>query len=181
MEERIACAGFGGQGVMAIGQMLTYASMIENRNVSWYPSYGPEMRGGTATCSVVVSDSAVGSPVVADASAAIVMNRPSLDKYEPLMKKGGKLFVNSSLTDREVERTDIDVYKIPANELANELGSLRVANMVMLGAFLEVTKLNSEDSIKEAFKAVFGEHRMNLWDLNQKALQKGAEAAKKQM
>ena len=97
------------------------------------------------------------------------------------MKKGGKLFVNSSLTDREVERTDIDVYKIPANELANELGSLRVANMVMLGAFLEVTKLNSEDSIKEAFKAVFGEHRMNLWDLNQKALQKGAEAAKKQM
>src|SRR5690606_15420906 len=111
-------------------QLLTYAGMIENKNVSWLPSYGPEMRGGTANCGVVVSAEAVGSPVVINPTSAIVMNRPSLDKFEPAIVEGGKLFINSSLIDRKSTRDDIEVYYVPANEIANELGNMRVANMV---------------------------------------------------
>src|SRR5690554_2587179 len=107
MEERIVVAGFGGQGVMAIGQLLTYSGMIEDKRVSWLPSYGPEMRGGTANCSVIIADEAVGSPVVVDPTSAIVMNLPSLDKFEPTVVPGGKLFVNSSLIDKKSTREDI--------------------------------------------------------------------------
>ena len=140
MEERIIIAGFGGQGVMALGQLLTYSGMIEDRKVSWLPSYGPEMRGGTANCNVIVSSDKVGSPVVVEATSSIMMNRPSLDKFEESMVAGGKLFINSSLIDRKTKRDDLDAYYIPANDIANELGNPRVANMVMLGAFLEATK-----------------------------------------
>src|SRR5699024_10445482 len=112
MEERIVVAGFGGQGVMALGQLLTYSGMIEEKSVSWLPSYGPEMRGGTANCNVIVSDSAVGSPVVVEPTSAIMMNRPSLDKFEDTIVAGGKLFINSSLIDRKCTREDIDVYYI---------------------------------------------------------------------
>lgn len=178
MEERIVVAGFGGQGVMAIGQLLTYAGMIENRHVSWLPSYGPEMRGGTANCNVIVSDEPIGAPVIEEANAAIVMNKPSLDKFENNVLKGGKLFINSSLIDKKVERDDIDVYYIPANEIANELGNDRVANMVILGAYLEATKLVKEESVLEAFTKVFGENKAHLLPLNKEAIEKGREAAK---
>lgn len=180
MEERIVVAGFGGQGVMAIGQLLTYAGMIENRHVSWLPSYGPEMRGGTANCNVIISDESIGAPVIEEASAVIVMNKPSLDKFEDDVIKGGKLFINSSLIDKKAVRNDIDVYYIPANEIANKLGNDRVANMVILGAYLEATKLVKEESVLEAFTKVFGENKAHLLPLNKEAIEKGMEAAKEQ-
>ncbi|NBI07757.1 2-oxoacid:acceptor oxidoreductase family protein [Senegalia massiliensis] len=178
MQERVIMAGFGGQGVMSIGQLLTYAGMIENKNVSWLPSYGPEMRGGTANCNVMVSDTNIGSPIVTEATAAIVMNRPSLDKFEKDIVKDGNLLINSSLIDREVERDDLKAYYIPANEIANELGNSRVANMVMLGAYLELTNAVKIESILEAFKKVFGESKSHLIPINKEALEKGAEIIK---
>ena len=181
MEERLTIAGFGGQGVMAIGQLLTYAGMIEDKHVSWLPSYGPEMRGGTANCSVVISSKAVGSPVVVDASAVIVMNKPSLDKFEASVVEDGKLFINSSLIDRKINRNDIEVYYIPANDIANELGNGKVANMVMLGAYLQATKTVKFTSIIEAFIKVFGEDKAKLIPINKKALEKGAERVKEKM
>ena len=180
MEERIIIAGFGGQGVMALGQLLTYSGMIEDKKVSWLPSYGPEMRGGTANCNVIVSTDEVGSPVVVESTASIMMNRPSLDKFEDSMVPGGKIFINSSLIDRKTTREDVDAYYIPANEIANELGNPRVANMVMLGAFLEATKAVKVDSVlNEAFTAVFGENRAHLMPINKEALERGAALARK--
>ncbi len=181
MEERVIMAGFGGQGVMAMGQLLTYAGMLENKHVSWLPSYGPEMRGGTANCSVVVSTAEVGSPVVVNPTTAIVMNKPSLDKFESSIVKGGKLFINSSLVDRKSDRKDIEVYYIPANEIANQLGNMRVANMVMLGAYVEVSKTVSLESILQGFTKVFGEDKAHLLPLNKQALEKGAEVVKRQL
>src|SRR5699024_3264322 len=178
MEERIIAAGFGGQGVMALGQLLTYGGMVEDKNVSWLPSYGPEMRGGTANCDVVISDVPVGSPVVTEATSVLVLNKPSLDKFESIVKPGGKLFINSSLIEERSSREDIDVYYILANDIANELGNGRVANMAMLGAYIEATNIVNVESIYEAFPKVFGEHRAHLLPINQEALEKGAEAVK---
>ena len=176
MEERVIVAGFGGQGVMSMGQLLTYSGMIENKNVSWLPSYGPEMRGGTANCNVIVSDGLIGSPIVTEATTTIAMNRPSLDKFEKDTISGGKLLINSSLIDKKATRDDVEVYYIPCNDIALELGNTKVANMVMLGAYLELTKAVKFDSIIEAFKKVFGESKAHLIPLNQNALEKGAEA-----
>lgn len=181
MEERIIIAGFGGQGVMAMGQLLTYAGMIEDKQVSWLPSYGPEMRGGTANCSVIISSEDVGSPVVIDSNTAIVMNKPSLDKFEDSVLKGGKLFINSSLIDDKAERDDIEVYYIPANDIADELGNIRVANMVMLGAYLESANTVEVESILKAFTKVFGEDKKHLLPINKKAIKKGREVIKEQL
>ncbi|WP_026894740.1 2-oxoacid:acceptor oxidoreductase family protein [Clostridiisalibacter paucivorans] len=178
MDERIIIAGFGGQGVMAMGQLLTYSGMIEDKNVAWLPSYGPEMRGGTANCNVLISDEPIGAPVVTEATAAVVMNLPSLDKFEKDVVPGGKLFINSSLIDKKCSRDDIDVYYVPVNDLANDLGNAKVANMVMLGAFLELTNAVKVDSILEAFKKVFGENKSHLLPINEKALEKGASVVK---
>ncbi|GFN36503.1 2-oxoacid:acceptor oxidoreductase family protein [Tepidimicrobium xylanilyticum] len=181
MEERLIIAGFGGQGVMAMGQLLTYAGMIEGKHVSWLPSYGPEMRGGTANCSVIISTEPVGSPVVVNSTTAIVMNKPSLDKFESGVNKGGKLFINSSLIEQKSNRDDIEAYYIPANEIADELGNMRVANMVMLGAYLEVSKIVDIKSVLEGFTKVFGENRAHLIPINKEALERGAQVARKQM
>ena len=182
MEERIVVAGFGGQGVMALGQLLTFSGMTEDKYVSWLPSYGPEMRGGTANCNVIISEEAVGSPLVTESTSAIVMNRPSLDKFEPTVKVGGKLFINTSIIDRKAKREDIDIFYIPANEVANELGNARIANMVMLGAFLEATKVVGVDTVLDkAFFAVFGEGKQHLLPINKEALEEGAKLARKQM
>jgi len=176
---RVICAGFGGQGVMSMGQLLTYAGMIEGKEVSWLPSYGPEMRGGTANCSVTVSDKPVGSPVISgDATCAIVMNLPSLEKFESEVKPGGKILVNSSLIERKVERKDVDVYYIPANDIALELGNPKVANMIMLGAYLQTEPTVEVDSILEAFKKVFGPSKEKFIPVNKDALEKGANSVK---
>ena len=180
MEQKVIMAGFGGQGVMAIGRLLAYAGMIEGKNVTWMPSYGPEMRGGTANCAVVVSEEEVGSPLISkDGTAAIVMNLPSMTKFEKELIPDGKLIINSSLINVEPTRKDLDVYYIEANELAAELGNSKVANMVMLGAYLEITKAVDVESVLNAFVKVFGEDKSELVPLNKEALMKGAQAAKK--
>lgn len=177
--EKIICAGFGGQGVMSMGQLITYAGMLEEKQVSWLPSYGPEMRGGTANCSVIVADTPIGSPIITnDATCAIVMNLPSLVKFEKDIEAGGKIFVNSSLIDKKVAREDIKAYYIPANEIAFDLGNPKVANMVMLGAMLEVNKTVDVNSVLEAFKKVFGPTKEKFVPLNAQALEKGAEAVR---
>jgi len=177
--ERVICAGFGGQGVMSMGQLLSYAGMIEGKHVSWLPSYGPEMRGGTANCNVTVSDAPIGSPIIAhNATAAIVMNLPSLIKFEGELENGGMMLINSSLIDRKPERDDIKAYCVPANEIAVEIGNGKVANMVMLGAYLELTKVVKVETIIEALKKVFGPSKEHLIPLNEEALKKGAEAVR---
>jgi len=177
--EKIISAGFGGQGVMSLGMLITYAGMVENKEVSWLPSYGPEMRGGTANCSVIVSDEKVGSPIITnDATTAVIMNLPSLEKFEKDVAPGGKIFINSSLITKKVERDDVDVYYIPCNEIAVELGNPKIANMVMLGAFLAVTELVKDDSVVEAFKKVFGPSKEKFIPLNVEAIKRGQEAVK---
>ena len=165
---RVICAGFGGQGVMSMGQLLTYAGMLEGKEVSWLPSYGPEMRGGTANCAVTVSDKPVGSPVITDdATCAVIM------KFANDVVPGGHILVNSSLIDTKVERDDVDVTYIPANELAAEIGMPKVANMIMLGACLKVTEAVDIASVLQAFLKVFGERKSKFIPINREALQKG--------
>ncbi len=169
----IIIAGFGGQGVLVMGQMITYAGMIEDKAVSWFPSYGPEQRGGTCNCSVVVSDEEIGSPLVTVPSTAIVMNAPSFDRFAPKVGSGGLLLYNSSLINKKSERNDIRVIGVPANEIADELGNARVANMVLLGTFLEATNLVKTESIEAALKEVLSERHHHLIPLNMQALERG--------
>lgn len=177
MENKIICAGFGGQGVMSMGQLLAYAGMIEGKNVSWLPSYGPEMRGGTANCAVTVSDEEISSPIITnDADVAIIMNLPSLLKFENDVKPGGKIFINSSLITKKVERTDVDVHYIDANELAKEIGNAKAANLVMLGALLKSMSIVDIEAILEAFKKVFGPSKEKFIPQNRDALVKGGES-----
>lgn len=178
MKHEIIIAGFGGQGVLLLGQMLAYAGMIEGKQVSWMPSYGPEMRGGTANCTVVLSDGEVGSPVVSHPTSLIVMNRPSLDKFEPMLRPEGLLFLNKSLIDRGAQREDINVYEVRATEIADELGSGRVANMVMLGAFTQITGVVSFETLETVLKKVLPEHRHNLIPLNLQAIERGSQEVK---
>lgn len=179
INEKIIFAGFGGQGVMLMGQLITYAGMFENKEVSWLPSYGPEMRGGTANCNVCVSDEAIASPVISfNATTGVMMNLPSLDKFEPEVIPGGRLLINSSLIEKKSERTDVDVYYIPANEIAVELGNAKAANMVMLGAYLELTKVVEPASVIKALEKIFGSAKAHLIPLNEKALERGAELVK---
>lgn len=174
-------AGFGGQGIMAIGKILAYAGMIENKEVSWLPSYGPEMRGGTANCCTIVSDKPIGSPIITDdATSAIIMNLPSLDKFEKDVVPGGVIIVNSSLIEKKVQRTDVKTYYVKANEIAAEVGNAKAANMVMLGAYLELFKPVSRETALKAFLKVFGEDKAKLLPLNEKALEAGANAVKNQ-
>jgi len=174
---QILAAGFGGQGVMSLGMILTYAGMLERRKVSWMPSYGPEMRGGTANCSVMISDRPIGSPIVTEPNILIVMNKPSLARFEPAVVSGGLIMVNSSLIDTDVERDDVEVLKITANDLAEELGNAKVANVVMLGALIEAKSPVSFDSVVRSLKEVFKGGKEKLIDLNVKALEKGRSAA----
>ena len=174
MLEQNIFAGFGGQGVLLMGQLLAYAGMLEDKEVSWLPSYGPEMRGGTANCSVVVSDSPVASPIVTMATTVVAMNRPSLDKFEDSVLPDGKLFINSSIIDKKSDRGDVEVYYVPCNEIAEELGNPRVANMVMLGDYIEKTKCVDFESVLQALLYKLGEKKAHLIPLNREALNKGA-------
>ena len=179
MTQQIICAGFGGQGALLLGQMLTYAGMIENKYVSWLPSYGPEMRGGTANCSVIISDEPVGSPVVTQADAVIAMNRPSFDKFKSYVKKGGKLFINSSLIQKKVDRRDIAVYYVPASEIAVSLGNTRVANTVMMGAYLAKVNLLTRQTVMNTLKKAFEKKKTGMILINRKAFDQGVKAVSK--
>jgi 2-oxoglutarate ferredoxin oxidoreductase subunit gamma len=162
-------AGSGGQGILLMGQMITYSAMLEDRNATYMPSYGPEMRGGTANCTVVVSDKPVGCPMIYEADAVVVMNLPSLLKFESLVKPGGVLLINSSMISQPAKRTDIRVLNIPINEISMELGNAKVGNMVMLGALVRATSVVSEDSIRQMMHKTFTGAKAALNELNEKA------------
>ena len=182
VDEKIICAGFGGQGVMKMGQILTYAGMIEGKQVSWLPSYGPEMRGGTANCNVMVSDQMIGSPVITnDATTVIAMNLPSLVKFEKNAEKGGNILVNSSLIERKVEREDVNAYYIPCNDVAIELGNAKVANMVMLGAYLALAEPVETETVLDSLIKVFGEGKAKFMPMNKEAIKRGQELLLKQL
>ncbi|MHB9143769.1 MAG: 2-oxoacid:acceptor oxidoreductase family protein [Symbiobacteriia bacterium] len=171
----ILIAGFGGQGIMSLGQLLTYAGMAEGKQVSWMPSYGPEQRGGAANCSVVLADGEeIGSPIVAEPDVAIIMNGPSLDKFEATVRKGGYLVVNSSLMSRSPTRTDITVLEVPATELANEMGNARIAGMITLGATVGLTGMLQMESLHEALAHVL---KPQLIPMNIEALGRGQALA----
>ncbi len=178
MLHEIVIAGFGGQGVMSMGQLITYAAMHEGKHVSWLPSYGPEQRGGTANCAVMISDQEIGSPLIENPTVAIVLNKPSFDKFEPKIVSGGVLIVNSSLISSKSSRTDIKVIEIPATEVATEIGEPRVSNSVILGAFVAASGAVTIDSVVEGLRNVLPERRHNLIPANKVALEKGAEFAK---
>lgn len=176
MLEKNIFAGFGGQGVLLMGQLLAEAGMNEGKHTSWIPAYGPEMRGGTANCSVIISDQEIASPVVTAATGLVAMNRPSLEKFQAAVVPGGKIFINSSVVDIKPSRTDVEVYYVPCNQIAEELGNGKVGNMVMLGKYLEATGCVSLESILDALLHKLGEKKAHLIPMNRQALEKGAQA-----
>jgi 2-oxoglutarate ferredoxin oxidoreductase subunit gamma len=178
MQTEVIFAGFGGQGVLFAGQVLAFAAMDAGYDVTWMPSYGPEMRGGTANCTVVIADEEIGSTTIKYPKAAVVMNLPSLDKFEPLVAPGGVLIVNSSLVNREPSRTDIDWVMIPAQEIAELIGPRRLLNMVMLGALIEKLPILPFDEIKVSLGAHLPERHKTLLPNNIAALDKGAAFAR---
>ena len=178
-EARVIIAGFGGQGVLMLGKLLAHAGMMEGKNVTWLPSYGPEMRGGTANCNVIVSDDIIGAPIVTEATCVIAMNLPSLDRFEAFAQPGGWLLVNSSLIPRAPARTDVQVLPIPVNDIAHEQGSPRVANVVMLGAYLALSHAVQPASVVAAIQDVLGPTKQHLLAINLKALEAGLAFAPK--
>lgn len=175
MNEKVIIAGFGGQGVMTMGQLLSYCATNKDINTLWFPSYGPETRGGTANCSVTISDAYVNSPVISTPDSLIIMNKPSLEKFMPKLKKGGHLFINSSLIKGEEYRDDVNVYEIDAIKIAKSLGNTKVSNMVVLGAYLAITKLFTIDDIIAVLKVKFTGAKAKLIDVNRKALEAGRD------
>lgn len=172
MEEKIIIAGFGGQGVLSLGQFIAYTAINDGKDVSWLPSYGPEMRGGTSNCSVVVSDKPVASPVIATPDSLIVMNKPSLAKFENRVKENGNILINSSLIEVKVERTDVNTYYIPANDLAIQAGNAKTANIVMLGAYIKLSKLFAPEAVKTVIEQQFS-HKPKVIPANIKAFEIG--------
>jgi len=178
MFEQIIISGFGGQGALFAGQLLTYAGLEEGRHVAWLPSYGPEMRGGTARCTVTVSDEPIGSPITDTPSAVIALNPPSLEMLEPKVLPGGLLIVNSSIATQKVQRDDVTSIRIPANDIArDEMGNERMANVILLGALVRATGVVTLDSVVKALKKNLPERRHHLLEPNREALQKGWELA----
>ncbi len=174
----IIFAGFGGQGVLSMGQIIAYSAMIEEKEISWMPSYGPEMRGGTANCIVIVSPERISSPIIARFDSAIVLNQPSMDKFEHAVKPGGLLMYEQSTIINPPTRTDIEVIGVPANEEAQKLGKKQVANMILVGAFLEKRPIVKIENIIKALKKVLPERHHHLIPLNEKALSVGGNIVK---
>jgi 2-oxoglutarate ferredoxin oxidoreductase subunit gamma len=178
MQNDVVCAGFGGQGVLLIGKVLAYAGMKAGKEVSWFPSYGPEMRGGTANCTVVISDKPIGSPVIQHPRSLIAMNLPSLDKFEPMLKEKAFLLINTSLVNREPARDDLTVLKVPAGSIAIEEGSARAANMVALGAYVGATGIVEPEIVEGILEQEFG-RKPEVLEINLKAFRRGYELGSK--
>lgn len=168
-------SGFGGQGILFAGKFLAYKGLIEDKQVSWLPSYGPEMRGGTASCSVIVSDEPVGSPIVSNPDMLIAMNLPSLDKYENAVVPGGVIFADSTLIERKVNRDDVTVYYIPATRLASENGTPTLANMIIIGKVLKVLGDFEKNAVRAALGKVISAKHADMLEVNLKAMQLGAD------
>ncbi len=175
MTNKFLFAGFGGQGILFAGKLLAYKGLIDGKQVSWLPSYGPEMRGGTASCSIIISDTPVGSPIVSKPDILIAMNLPSLDKYENTVAEGGMIFYDSSLIGREVVRGDVKAFPIPATKMAEDNGTPTLANMVILGKVLEETKGFTDESVKAALAKVISAKRADMLDVNFKIMKLGAD------
>lgn len=173
MMKEFLFAGFGGQGLLFSGKVLAYKGLIEDKNVSWLPSYGPEMRGGTANCSVILSDEPVGAPIVLNPDVLVAMNLPSLDKYESAVKKGGIILVDSSLIERKVVRDDVDVYYVPATRLADENGTGRLANMILMGKLLSVLDCYNEETVSKALEKCISARHADMLEFNRKAMEIG--------
>ncbi|BBB89920.1 MAG TPA: 2-oxoacid:acceptor oxidoreductase family protein [Methylomusa anaerophila] len=173
MMDKVLLAGFGGQGVMFIGKILAYSGMLGSREICWIPSYGPEMRGGTANCSVIIADEEIHSPVIELADAGIVLNQPSYEKFLPRIKPGGVLVVNSSIIDLGAGRQDIEIIPVPASDIANQIGNPSLANMVCLGALLDKLTLLDMASVEKALDAVVGKKKPELYGLNVTAIKRG--------
>jgi 2-oxoglutarate ferredoxin oxidoreductase subunit gamma len=178
MQTEIIISGFGGQGVLFAGQILAFAGMDSGKEVTWMPSYGPEMRGGTANCTIIIADEEIGSPLVRHPKAVVVMNLPSLDKYETTLPEGGVLIINGSLVNRETTRTDIIHVTVPANEIAEKIGNKRLTNMVLLGALLEKLPVLPISAINEALNIHLPERHRKFLPANLEALKLGAAFAR---
>ena len=166
-------AGFGGQGSLLMGKIMAYAGMLEGKEVSWCPSYGPEMRGGTANCHVIIDDEPIGSPIVTSPNILVAMNKPSLDKFENTVSEGGYVFIDTSLIDRKSEREDVNEICVNATETAHNMGNKSLANMVMLGAVLKKTELFTIDEIEYTMKKSLPENKHKLIEMNIKAVKEG--------
>ncbi len=180
MHQEIIISGFGGQGVLFAGQLLAYGALEEGRQVTWIPSYGPEMRGGTAHCTVIISDEEIGSPLVRRPSAALVLNPPSMSRYAPLMKEGGVLVLDSTLIAERSERTDIREIALPAKDIATELGFTQIANVVALGALVAATGVLRLETLETVLEQHLGERHRKALEPNKQALRRGAEYASAQ-
>jgi 2-oxoglutarate ferredoxin oxidoreductase subunit gamma len=176
MQNEVQFAGFGGQGIMLMGQIMAQAAMQQGYEVVWIPSYGPEMRGGTAYCTVVVSDRLIGSPIIRNPKHLVAMNRPSLEKFAPSVKSGGTIFINSSIISIDAGRDDVDVVKVPIIEIARELGNVKIANIIALAAFVSRSQVVDFELLRESVKAKFA-NKEKLIPLNMKALEEGKKAA----
>lgn len=173
MTTQLLIAGFGGQGILFSGKFLAYEGLLEDKEVSWLPSYGPEMRGGTANCSIILSDTKIGSPIVNEPDLLVAMNLPSLDKYENATVPGGKIFVDSSLIAKKVERTDVETYYIPATTMASENGLSGLANMIMVGYLIKKSGIIPFENIDRALAKVVPAKKQNMLEANKKALELG--------
>lgn len=178
MHEEIIFSGFGGQGALFAGQLITYAGMESGWEVTWIPSYGPEMRGGTAHCTVIISESPIGSPIIRHPTIAVVLNPESMDKYEPLVRSGGLLVVNSTLVQRPPVRDDITVIRAPANQLAAELGNVKMANVILLGAMLAQKPIVSLETVEAVLEEHMSGAKRRFVEPNKRALRCGAEYAR---
>ena len=176
MQNEVQFAGFGGQGIMLMGQIMAEAAMQQGHEVVWIPSYGPEMRGGTAYCTVVISDRPIGSPIIRNPKHLVAMNRPSLEKFAPSVKSGGTIFINSSIISIDAGRDDVDVIKVPIIEIAKELGNVRTANIIALAAFVSRSQVVDFELLRESVKAKFA-NKEKLIPINMKALEEGQKAA----
>ncbi len=175
MYQDVMIAGFGGQGVLVAGKLLAYAGMLEGKHVTWFPSYGAEIRGGTANCTVIIASEEIGSPVVHSPSAMMILNEASFKKFEQRIKQGGQLFLNTSLVHEPSTRTDLSRIEVRANDIADQLGDIRISNMVMLGAYLRKSGVVALESVLAALKNVLPARRHSLIPLNESALKRGTE------
>jgi 2-oxoglutarate ferredoxin oxidoreductase subunit gamma len=173
LENSIIIGGFGGQGILFFGKILTYAGMLEGKEVTWFPSYGAEMRGGTANCTVIISDELIGSPVVTTPDSLIVMSDASLKKFQPKVKQNGMLLFDSSLINMQAFRTDIEAIGIPATTIANKIGGTKSANMVLTGAFIAKTGLLQKTSLLKAIEGSMPNNKKKIIDINKKAAFEG--------
>lgn len=178
MTTNIVITGFGGQGILFLGKLLAYAALLKGKELSWLPSYGPEMRGGTANCHVIISDEPVGSPIIQVPDVLLSMNKPSLDKFENTVIKGGHIIIDSTLIDRKVQRDDLSAVYVDATQIATDAGKRTLANMVMLGALVGATGIFTLDEIRAAMEKTTPPAKLHLVDANMEMIKKGFESVK---